>query len=120
MVGRMEIFSQFDLMETRGGQLAVKKMLARIRRGYWWPTMRTDIERKVQGCLSRAVQMTMKTKRAQGLAPFDPGNQILHVGSRYLGTSDNGNEYQSKPCAYFDEIFHNVLDCSSSGVDRFC
>ena len=53
--GRKENLRLFDLMETGGGQHAAEKMLARIRRIYWWPTLRTDIERKVQWCLSRAV-----------------------------------------------------------------
>ena len=45
--GRKEILGQFDSMETRGGQLATEKTLAKLRQRYWWPTMRTDVERKV-------------------------------------------------------------------------
>ena len=73
VAGRNEILSQFDLMETAGGQLAAEKMLTRLRRRYWSPTMRTDIERKVQWCLSRVFQMTKVEKQAaQGPALFDP------------------------------------------------
>ena len=42
--GRKEIIRQFDSMETREGQIATEK----IRRRYWLPTMRTDVERKAQ------------------------------------------------------------------------
>ena len=71
---RKENFSKFDLMETGRGQLAAEKMLARTRQRYWWPTMRTDIERKVQWCLRRSVHMKEKnTKWAEGLALFYPG-----------------------------------------------
>ena len=49
--------------------------------------MRTDIERKVQWCLSRrSVHMKeMKTKRAEGLAPFDPGIRFSEVAVDILG-----------------------------------
>ena len=49
VAGRKEFLSQLDLIGTGGEQLAAEKMLARIRRRYWWPTMITDIERNVQG-----------------------------------------------------------------------
>ena len=49
--------------------------------------MRADIERKVQWCLSRAFNKSeMKTrKRAQGLAPFDPGIGFSTVAVDILG-----------------------------------
>ena len=43
--GREDILGQFDSIETIGGQLATEKMLAKIRRRYWWPTMRTDVKK---------------------------------------------------------------------------
>ena len=68
--GRKEILRLFDLMETGGGQPAAEKMLARIRRRYCWLTMRKDIERKVQWCLSRAVSMSeMKTTKLRSDSP---------------------------------------------------
>ena len=80
VAGRREILRQIDLMETGGGQLAAVKMLARIPRRYWWPTMKTDIERKVQWCLTRAVHLKeMKTKRGAVQAPFDPGIRFSAV-----------------------------------------
>ena len=85
VAGPREILRQFDLIETGGGQLAAEKMLASLRLRYWWPAMRTDVERKVQECLSRGVQMTMKMKRAEGLASFDPGIQFSAVGLDVLG-----------------------------------
>ena len=47
--GRKEVLGQFDSMETRRGQLPTEKMMAKIRRRYWWPTMRTDVEKKSSG-----------------------------------------------------------------------
>ena len=84
--GRNEIFGQFDSMETRGGQLGTEKMLAKIRRRYWWPTMRTDVERKVQWCLSQAAQIASgKRKRAAVQAPIDPGIRFSTMAVDILG-----------------------------------
>ena len=86
VVVRKEILSQFDLIETGGGQLAAEKTLARIRKSFWWPTMRTDVERKANWCLSRAHQSTeKKQKRAAGQAPFDPGIRFTTVVVDVLG-----------------------------------
>ena len=84
---RKEILSHFYLTETGRGQLAAEKMLARLRRRYWWPKMRTDTERKVQWCQSRALDMSkmMTTKRAQCLAPFDPGIRFSAVAVDIVG-----------------------------------
>ena len=107
LAGRKEIFSQFDLIETGGGQLAAEKMLARLRRRYWWPTMRTDIETKVQGCLSRAVQMSeMKTtKRAQDLAPFDPGIRFSAVAVDILGPVTMATSSKAKQVLVLTDLF---------------
>ena len=80
VVGRKEILSQLDSMETGGGQPAAEKTLARIRKRLWLPTMSTDGERKVKWCLNRAHQSTEgKQKRVACQAPFDPGIRFTTV-----------------------------------------
>ena len=80
VAGRKEVFSQLDLMETGGVQLAAEKTLAKIRKMFWLPTMRTDVERKANWCPSRADQITEgKQKRAAGQAPYDPGISFTTV-----------------------------------------
>ena len=46
--GRREILNQLHSSQTSGGHFAAEKTLARIRQRFWWPTMRTDVEKKVQ------------------------------------------------------------------------
>ena len=106
VAGRKEILSQFNLMETGGGQLAVEKMLTRLRRKYWWPTMKTDIERKVQWCQSRSVHMKeMKMKRAEGLAPVDPGIRFRAVAVDILGPVTMATSSRAKHVLVFTELF---------------
>ena len=56
--GRKEILNQLHSSQISGGHFAVEKTLARIRQRFWWPTMRTDVEKKIQWCLICAARST--------------------------------------------------------------
>ena len=104
--GRKEIPGQFDSMETRGGQLGTEKMLAKIRRRYWWPTMRTDVERKVQWCLSQAAQSASgKRKRAAVQAPFDPGIRFSTMAVDILGPMTMATSSRAKHVLVLTDLF---------------
>ena len=106
VVGRKKILSQFDLMETGGGQLAAEKTLARIRKRFWWPTMRTDIERKINWSLSRAHQSTEgKQKRAAGQAPFDPGIRFTTVAVDILESVTMATSTGAKHVLVMTDLF---------------
>ena len=103
---RKEILGQFDSMETRGGQLATEKMLAKIRRRYWWPTMRTDVERKVQWCLSQAAHSASgKRKRAAVQAPFDPGIRFSTMAVDILGLMMMATRTRAKHVLAMTDMF---------------
>ena len=104
--GRKEILGQFDSMETRGGQLATEKMLAKIRRRYWWPTMRTDVERKVQWCLRQAAQSASgKRKRAAVQAPFDPGIRFSTMAVDILGPTTMATRTRARHVLVMTDMF---------------
>ena len=74
--GRREILNQLHSSQTSGGHFAAEKTLARIRQRFWWPTMRTDVEKKVQWCrLTCAARSIGGKNRVAGLIPFDPGKE---------------------------------------------
>ena len=104
--GRKEILGQFDSMETRGGQLATEKMLAKIRRRYWWPTMRTDVQRKVQWGLRQAAQSASgKRKRAAVQAPFDPGIRFSTMAVDILGPMTMVTRTRAKHVLVMTDMF---------------
>ena len=106
VVRQKEILSQFDLMETGGGQLAAEKILTRIRKRFWWPTMRTDVERKANWCLSRAHQSTEgKQKLAAGQAPFDPGIRFTTVAVDILGPVTMATSTGAKHVLVLTDLF---------------
>ena len=83
--GRREILNQLYLSQTSGGHFAVEKTLARIRQRFWWPTMRTYVEKKVQWCLTCAARSTGGKKRVAGLIPFKMGIRFTTVAADILG-----------------------------------
>ena len=104
--GRKQILGQFVSMETRGGQLATEKMLAKIRRQYWWPTMRTDVERKVYWCLSQASQSASgKRKRAAVQASFDPEIRFTTVAVDILGPVTMATSSRAKHVLVLTDLF---------------
>ena len=116
--GRKEILGQFESMETSRGQLATEKILARIRQRFWWPTMRTDVERKDQWCLSQAAQNVCgKRKRAAVQAPLDPGIRFSTV-TGCIGSNDDGDADENEARTCEDGHVHDVCDCGPSCVDR--
>ena len=101
-----EILSQFDLMETGGGQLAAEKILARIRKRFWRPTMKTDVERKANWRLNRAHQSTEgKQKRAAGQAPFDPVIRFTKVAVDILGPVTMATSTGAKHVLVLTDLF---------------
>ena len=106
VVGRKEILNQLDLMETGGGQLAAEKTLARIRKSFWWPTIRTDVERKAIWCLNRAHQSTEeKQKRAVCQAPFDPGIRFSTVAVDIMGPVTRATSTGAKHVLVMTDLF---------------
>ena len=91
IVGRKEILSQLHSSLTSGGYFAVEKTLARIRQQFWWPSMRTDVEKKIQWCLTCAARSTGGRKIVAGLVPFKVGIWFNTVAAENFGTRDTCN-----------------------------
>ena len=85
IVGRREILSRLHSSQTSGGHFAIEKTLARIRQRFWWPSMRTDVEKKVQWCLTCAARSTGGRKVVAGLVPFKEGIRFNTVAADILG-----------------------------------
>ena len=69
-------FQPIDLMETGGVQLAAEKTLAKIRKMFWLPKMRTDVERKANWCPSRAYQSTEGSRSERRVKPHLIGESV--------------------------------------------
>ena len=105
IVGRKEILSQLHSSQTSGGHFAVEKTLARIRQQFWWPSMRTDVEKKVQWCLTYAARSTGGRKRVAGLVPFKVGIRFNTVAADILGPVTLATRTRAKHILVITDLF---------------
>ena len=103
--GRREILNQLHASQTSVGHFAVEKTLARIRQRFWWPTMRTDVEKKVQWCLTCAARSTGGKKRVAGLIPFQVGTRFSTVAADILGPVTLATRTRAKHILVMTDLF---------------
>ena len=103
--GRKEILIQLHSSQTSGGHFAVEKTLATIRQRFWWPMMRTDVEKKVQWCLTCAARSTGGKERVGGLVPFKVGFRFNTVAADILGSVTLAARTRAKHILVLTDLF---------------
>ena len=103
--GRREILNQLHSSQTSGGHFAVEKALARICQRFWWPTMRPDVEKKVQWCLTCAARSTGGKKRVAGLIIFQVGIRFSTVAADILGPVTLATRTRAKHILVMADLF---------------
>ena len=103
--GRKEILNQLHSSQISGGHFAVEKTLARIRQRFWWPTMRTDVEKKIQWCLTCAARSTGGKKRVAGLVPFKVGIRFNTLAADILGPVTLAAKSRAKHILVMTDLF---------------
>ena len=103
--GRKEILVQLHSSQISGGHFAVEKTLSRIRQRFWWPTMRTDVEKKIQWCLTCAARSTGGKKRVAGLVPFKVGIRFSTVAADILGPVTTAAKSRAKHILVMTDLF---------------
>ena len=116
--GRKEILNQLHSSQISGGHFAVEKTLARIRQRFWWPTMRTDVKKKIQWCLTCAARSTGGKKRVAGLVPFS-GDPIQHIGGGHPRARDVGSKVSCEAHLSDDGLVHEVCNCRPTCIHGF-
>ena len=100
------------------GHLGQKKMLELLKRTYWWPRMKLDMENFVRGCQSCQRNKIIYQKRATPLYPLDapegPWQEIMVDMIGPLPQSKNTSSHQQAdkdnmdhPNIYWDYIKGN-------------
>ena len=103
--GRKEILSKLHSPQTSGGHFAVEKTLATIRQRFWWPMMRTDVEKKVQWYLTCAARSTGGKERVAGLVPFKVGIRFNTVAADTLGPVTLAARTRAKHILVMTDLF---------------
>ena len=79
-----------------GGHFAVEKTLARIKQRYWWPQIRSDVEKRLSWCLPCAARSVAGRKRVAGLVPFKVGIRFHTVAADSLGPVTQAKNSRAK------------------------
>ena len=67
---RNEIFYQLHDSPMNGGHFGVDKTLARIKQRFWWPSLKTSVEKHVANCDRCGARSTAGIKRKAELQTF--------------------------------------------------
>ena len=67
---RNEILYQLHDSPMSGGHFGVEKTLARIKQRFWWPSLKTSVEKHIANCDRCAARSTAGIKRKAELQTF--------------------------------------------------
>ena len=76
---RNEILYQLHDSQTSDGHFGVEKFLARIKQRFWWPSLKTSVEKHIANCDRCAARSTAGIKRKAELQTFS-----VHVAFRTM------------------------------------
>ena len=68
-----------------GGQFGVQKTLARIEQRYWWPSLKTSVEKNIANCDHCAARSTAGIKRKVELQTFSVHGAFRFMAADILG-----------------------------------
>ena len=82
---RKEIFYQLHDSPMSGGHFGVEKTLARIKQRFWWPSLKTSVEKHIANCDRCAARSTAGIKRKADLQAFSVHGACRTMAADFLG-----------------------------------
>ena len=82
---RQEVLYQLHDAPTSGGHFVVEKTLTRIRQRFWWPFMRSNVERPIATCDRCAARSTAGKNRRAELQSTQVFNSFKVIAADILG-----------------------------------
>ena len=76
---------QLHASPVSGGHFHLEKTLGRVRKRFWWPKVRFDVERKLQVCLPCAARNKGKKRRKADLQTFGVSIRFHTVAADIMG-----------------------------------
>ena len=84
-VMRNEIWYQLHCSPISGGHFGVEKNLARIRKRFWWPSIKTTVERHITNSNRCAANSTADIERKAELQTFSVHDSLKTMAADILG-----------------------------------
>ena len=82
---RNEILYQLHDSPMSGGHFGVEKTLARIKQRFWWPSLKTSVEKHIANCDRCAARSTAGIKRKAELQTFSVHRAFRTMAADILG-----------------------------------
>ena len=102
---RQEILYQLHDAPTSGGHFAVEKTLARIKQRFWWPFMRSNVERHIANCNRCAARSTAGRNRRAELQSTQVFNSFKVIAADILGPVTLASKSKAKYILVISDLY---------------
>ena len=102
---RQEVLYQLHDAPTSGGHFAVEKTLARIRQRFWWPFMRSNVERHIANCDRCAARSTAGKNRRAELQSTQVFNSFKVIAADILGPVTLASKTKAKYILVISDLY---------------
>ena len=102
---RQEVLYQLHDAPTSGGHFAVEKTLARIRQRFWWPFIRSNLERHIANCDRCAARSPAGKDRRAELQPTQIFNSFKVIAADILGPVTLASKSKAKYILVISDLY---------------
>ena len=102
---RNEIIYQLHDSPVSGGHFGVEKTLARIKQRFWWPSLRTSVERHIAICDRCAARSTAGIKRKAEWQTFSVHGACTTMAADILGTVTLARKSRARYILVMSDLF---------------
>ena len=102
---RNEISYQLHKSPMGGGHFGVEKTLARLKQIFWWPSLKTSVERHIANCDRCAARSTAGIKRKAELQAFSVRGAFRTMAVDILGPVTLARKSRARYILVMSDLF---------------
>ena len=102
---RNEILYQLHDSPMSGGHFGVEKTLARIKQRFWWPSLKTSVEKHIANCDRCAARSTAGIKRKAELQTFSVHGALRTMAADILGPVTLARKSKARYILVMSDLF---------------
>ena len=102
---RNEILYQLHDSPMSGGHFGVEKTLARIKQRFWWPSLKTSVEKHLANCDRCAARSTAGIKRKAELQTFSVHGAFRTMAADILGPVTIARKSRARYILVMSDLF---------------
>ena len=102
---RNENLYQLHVSPMSGGLFGVEKTLAKMKQRFWWPSLKTSVEKHIAKCVRCATRSTAGIKRKAELKPFSVYGAFRTMAADVLGTVTLARKSRARYVLVMSDLF---------------